>query len=295
MEQLGAARERWSDSLLTEGTVFTSSDCWQFTRHSVGYMLDSGLSWIEPEETELEKIVRFGDYLRSQNIDFVVAVVPNKTDVYLDKIAQEAVATSLANPQYHYAVHQLRNAGIEVVDGAESMKRSRADAVPLFLRTHDLLSPEGINILARRIAATIKGMSWYAQLQSVAYYKTESSRWNTNDLETCEAQIKCMSDSLRYSQITTQDGEPYRPNKAAPIVLSGQYTRLYEDMVAKNAGLPSLLAYELSCPNDWVILWTHNLEAYFDAIKKRMQAKRYAPKAVIFVVDVIALAGERVK
>jgi hypothetical protein len=289
---LDSTSVKWHDSLLSNKNIFRAQDCWLFGKASLKYMFEVKPSAIGMRDGDLRLVADFSKRLKAKNISFIVVPLPNKTDLYADKIIGNR-SNEIPNPNYYKVLNQFAAEGIEcinILDTMNKLKNNGNISDHLFLSAYDFFSPKGIEFIAEAISEKLKMYPWYGELARTPYTSKESKDGNFTDVNFDSMQKECLKDTLHFNQVFSEDGQPYKACKTAPIVISGQSTRLYEDIISKNAGLPSLVAEKLATKTNWVILWMFDLKSYLNALEKRISKKNTSPKAIVFVIDILDIA-----
>ena len=98
---------------------FKGKDDWLFFRGEVAYLNSGDMSLQAPDKNPIPHLVEFAKFLKSKNISLIFAPVPNKSDVYFEKLPVDNPPKDLygiVNPYARKMLRDLQNAGIEVID-----------------------------------------------------------------------------------------------------------------------------------------------------------------------------------
>ena len=290
-EYLNSGPINWSDSTATGKVLFRRPDCWFFNKNSLTYMLSRELSATKIEEKNMGLISSLARSFKTKGIDLIVVPLPGKTDLYGDKVVP-GVKHPIPNPLYYWTLRRLEVEHIEYVNVLDTMQRmvlENSNAAELFLRSYDFLSPRGVSIVAEEVSRKIREMPWYLGCTKTYFSRRASKDAYFADVATRGVPEACAKQDVEFTRVFDKAGKPFRPTANAPIIVTGQYSRLYEDMISSNSGLPSLIADNLSCSLDWVVQLIDDLPSLPRAIGKRIGESTVSPKVVILVVDMVAL------
>ncbi len=256
------------DTLPENQMGIEGNDGWLFFVKSLQYILGADITRQTPEKNPLPHLSSFKKYLDSLNINFLFVVVPNKEEVYFEKLLPESESINqnqFINPFSRKFLHDLQNAGIEVIDllphflKAKSEDSSFTEAVYQKQDTH--WSYRGLQIAANLIADRIKKYSWYDSYKEKTEYVLNDTFFkrlgDIVDRLPESRQIHYQPVELKAVQVKTTDGVPYKSlNSSAPLMLIGDsFTGVYESVDCKSAGVGAHIAANTGMPVDIITSW----------------------------------------
>lgn len=265
-EKLNEAREHHTKTV-------TGMDGWLFFAPELDH-IKKGKFWgdqalavsrsSKPQNADpLPAILHFHSRLKEKGIRLILLPVPPKAFVYPDKIdGRIRVDEDETVPQLN-RVHQqfyqlLRKEGVEVLDLTPIFLKARGtEENRVYCQQDTHWSGRGCIEAAKILARMIKKMDWYQHVPR-----------KTFEIETREVPIT--GDLLKGLKInrpeketldlrfvgTRSDGtlKPIEPDERSPVlVLGDSHTLIFHsggEMLAKGAGFPDQLSYELGMPVD---------------------------------------------
>lgn len=243
-------------------------DGWLFFVNSLQYHLGGDIAAQAPEKNPLPHLLSFKRFLDSININLLFIAVPNKEDVYFDKLLPENISIpkdQIINPFGRKFLQDIQNAGIEVIDllphflKAKSEDTSFTEEVYQKQDTH--WSYRGLQLAANLIADRIKQYSWYKDYNEKVNYNTrDTSFLKAGDLVDRlpdSRQIQYQPKELKAIQVANPDGTLYKSlNSGAPVMLIGDsFTGVYESIDCKSAGVGAHIAANTGIPVDIITSW----------------------------------------
>lgn len=256
------------DTLPESQMGIEGKDGWLFFVKSLQYILGGDITRQAPEKNPLPHLLSFKKYLDSLDINLLFVTVPNKEEVYFEKLLPDSEVISrnqYINPFSRKFLHDLQNAGIEVIDllphflKAKSEDSSFAETVYQKQDTH--WSYRGLQIAADLIADRIKKYSWYdSYKEKTEYVLNDTSFKRLGDIVDRlpeSRQIHYQPVELKAIQVKTSDGVPYKSlNSSAPLMLIGDsFTGVYESVDCKSAGVGAHIAANTGMPVDIITSW----------------------------------------
>ena len=148
--------------------VYLGRDGWLFYRPDVDYLTEPG--FLEPARLKqrshaadvqpdpVKAIVQFRDQLAARGIDLLVLPVPTKASIEGEKLSAKAQpAETLQNRSFGEFQKRLNAAGVRVFYSAPALMERKAAAPnePLYLRTDTHWRPATMELIARRLAASL--------------------------------------------------------------------------------------------------------------------------------------------
>jgi alginate O-acetyltransferase complex protein AlgJ len=241
-------------------------DGFLFYRNGFDYIAGGDLEKQKRGKNPLPVIVEWQRMLRANGVDFLFVPVPDKAEIFPDKVAGasgDALDGKIVNPYARKLLVDLAAAGVETVDlwrpFLEDRKRDRNAAEPLFQKQDTHWTPRGMSVAAAAIAARIKQYPWYAELapQSKRYREKPASFQRYGDLH---ARLKegekrqLQPESLTAAQVVGPDGALYVDDPDSPVVVLGDsFTGVLELTDCEHAGLSAHIAKGIGAPVDLVM------------------------------------------
>jgi alginate O-acetyltransferase complex protein AlgJ len=255
-------------SLPKEQMAFSGKDGWLFFRNEIEYLNSGDLALQPPADNPLPRLREFNKLLEKQGITLLFCPVPNKSDVYFEKLpAGSAPADStIINPYSRKFLSDLRQTGIGVIDLLPlflSAKREDAQSKESLFQKHDThWTSRGLTLAAKYIAGRIRRLVWYGEASKnlVRYRMRDTAFLRQGDLVDKlpgSEQSAYPADEINGQQILNPDGSLYKANNPdAPILLIGDsFTGVFELVDCKGAGVGAHIAAETGLPVDVITSW----------------------------------------
>ncbi len=256
------------DTLSENQMGIERSDGWLFFVKSLQYISGGDLTRQAPQKNPLPHLLSFKKYLDSLNINLLFVAVPNKEEVYFEKLLPGSVNISqnqYINPFSRKFLHDMQNAGIEVIDLMPHFLKAKSDdssfTETVYQKQDTHWSNRGLQITAKLIADRIKQYSWYEDhKEKISYVMNDTSFQRLGDIVDRlpeSRQIHYQPIELKATQVKTSDGIPYKSlNSSAPIMLIGDsFTGVYESVDCKGAGVGAHIAANTGMPVDIITSW----------------------------------------
>ncbi|MBN1577976.1 MAG: hypothetical protein JW913_15560 [Chitinispirillaceae bacterium] len=240
---------------------------WLFFRKSIDYILGGDLTLQSELTNPLPHVIELKNYLAESGVDLLFVAVPNKEEVYFDRIGDfvPVPAVPLVNPYGRKFLADLQQAGVEVVDLLPAFLKAKVEdslaGMEVYQRQDTHWSGRGMEIAAGLVAERIKAFSWYQRFtDTVSYSLTDTTVLRLGDLAERlpqERQAYCKPQSLPLRRVINPDKTPYDGNHvAAPLLLIGDsFTGVFELVDCKSAGIGSHIAYRTRIPVDIITSW----------------------------------------
>ena len=242
-------------------------DGWLFFRKEINFMLGGDLSNQPDDKKPLPHIVAINKLCKDRGINLLFVVVPNKSDVYFEKLSP-FIQTSppLINPYGRKFLRDLQESGVEVVDLLPLFLKAKNDdprSFELLYQKQDThWTNRGLQIAAAAIADRIKQYTWFpeARKSAVTYLVHDTTFIRQGDIVDKMPENK-RGDyppvTLQASQIRTTDGKLFQQNnRQAPLLLIGDsFTGVFELVDCKSAGVGANIAAITSLPVDIITSW----------------------------------------
>jgi SGNH hydrolase-like domain, acetyltransferase AlgX len=243
-------------------------DGWLFFRKEIDYLNGGDLTKQAPDKNPLPHLVEFKKYLAQHNASLLFAAIPNKSDVYFERLPVNAPGdpAAIINPYCRKFLRDLQNSGIEVVDllpAFLSAKRDDPKSKEALYQKHDThWTDRGLEIAANLIADRIKRYTWYSEASTtpLRYSTVDTVFTRQGDIvdKLPEADKTLFPpDSLSAKQVHNSDGSLFKGNNPdAPILLIGDsFTGVFELVDCKGAGVGAHIAAETGIPVDIITSW----------------------------------------
>ena len=248
---------------------FKGKDDWLFFRGEAFYLNSGDLSLQPQDKNPLPHLIEFKKFLESKNISLIFVPVPNKSDIYFEKLPVNVAIQDtfgIIHPYYRKFLKDLQTAGIEVIDllpaFLEAKKEDSKNKESIY-QIHDThWTSRGIQIAAQLIGNRIKQYSWYKDLEKngIKYSLKDTFFLRLGDIvdklpEADKNNFKPVQISAK--QVLNPDKTPYKAaNPDAPIMLIGDsFTGVFELIDCKSAGIGSHIAYTTGLPVDIITSW----------------------------------------
>jgi alginate O-acetyltransferase complex protein AlgJ len=230
-------------------------------------MFGGDLSKQPEDKNPLPHIAEFKKMCDDRNIDLLFVAVPNKSDVYFEKL-YDAIPRSvtLVNPYGRKFLRDLQESGVEVIDLLPLFLKAKRDdpksIEPLYQKQDTHWTNRGLQIAAAALAQRIKEYSWFteAKKSGVSYLIHDTTFIRQGDIvdklpENRRGDYPPVT--LQASQILTTDGSLFRQNNCtAPLLLIGDsFTGVFELVDCKSAGVGANIAALTSLPVDIITSW----------------------------------------
>jgi alginate O-acetyltransferase complex protein AlgJ len=270
---------------------FKGKEDWLFFRGEVSYMNCGDMSLQAPDKNPIPHLVEFAKFLKSKNISLIFVPVPNKSDVYFEKLPVDNPPKDpygIINPYARKMLRDLQNAGIEVIDllpaflAAKKEDAKNKEAVYQRQDTH--WTDRGLEIAAQRIADRVNQYSWYPDVakSAVKYSVKDTTFMRQGDLvdKLAEADKTAFpAVEIAAKQVHNPDGSLYKgANPDSPIMLIGDsFTGVFELVDCKAAGVGAHVSALTGIPLDIVTSWGGGplvRDKFYRARKNMLDKKR---------------------
>ncbi|MGA3051086.1 MAG: hypothetical protein ABSE00_04115 [Chitinispirillaceae bacterium] len=248
--------------------AFSGKDGWLFFRNEIEYLNGGDLALQPPADNPLPQLREFNKLLARQGITLLFCPVPNKSDIYFEKLpAGGAPADStIINPYSRKFLSDLQQAGIGVIDLLPiflSAKREDAQFKESLFQKHDThWTSRGVALAAQHIAGRIRSLAWYgeASRNSVRYGMRDTTFLRQGDLVDKlpkSEQSVYPADEITGQQVLNPDGSLYKANNpdASILLIGDSFTGVFELVDCKGAGIGAHIAAETGLPVDVITSW----------------------------------------
>ena len=239
-------------------------DGFLFFRNGLDYVTGGDLEKQPRGKNPLPVIVEWKKRLASQGVDFLFVPVPDKTEIFPDKIApgHGELVGQVVNPFARKLLLDLARAGVETVDLwqplLEDRKREPAAAEPLFQRQDTHWTPRGMTIAANVIAARIKRYPWFGELAPARTYTEKNApfkRYGDLHSRLRDADKKrYQPEELVGRQVVGPEGQLYDDDPDSRVVILGDsFTGVMELTDCEHGGVSAHIARQIGAPVDLVM------------------------------------------
>jgi hypothetical protein len=200
----------------SKNRVVTGRDGWLFYTPELAYVLRS------IPKSNFEHILGFDAAMRRLGTTLVVVPVPNKIDVYADRLTRVKPPFPVKKSRADL-IDRLRKAGVCVVDLVPEYKRIR-DSRPMFdpFQTH--WTSDGIDVAARTVASAIDSiMAAKGIVRTTQYQVRDSEVMTFGDLRNrlCKNPKNSPVYAALVHRVYCADSTPYHDEKASRILVLG--------------------------------------------------------------------------
>lgn len=262
-----AGQKKILDGLPDGQMGYQGTEDWVFFRKAFEYTSAGDLNDQPKEKNPLPNLVEFKKYLDGQNVNLLFVPVPNKAEVYFEKLGVEVPEDpeAIINPYSRKILSDLQEAGIEVIDvlprllKAKTEDESTGGSVYQHQDTH--WTNRGLQIVAGLIADRIKKYSWFGDLadRKVDFDVIDTTFTRTGDIvdKLPESErTRYPAVELEARQVKLPNGKKYRGERTAPILLIGDsFTGVFEYVDCKSAGVGAHVAVNTGIPVDIITSW----------------------------------------
>lgn len=257
-----------SSSIPSEQMGIEGKDGWLFFLKSLQYLLGGDITSQITEKNPLPHLQSFKEFLDNQNINLLFVAIPNKEEVYFDKLLSDSIAIpgdQIVNPFSRKILKDIQNAGIEVIDLLPSFLKAKAEDSlyneAIYQKQDTHWSYRGLQIAADLISDRIKQYSWFISYKDKQeYVMVDATFQRSGDIVDRLPESKKVNYhpiNLQAKQVRTPDGALYKSlNSSAPIMLIGDsFTGVYESVDCKSAGVGAHIAANTGLPVDIITSW----------------------------------------
>ena len=265
-EKLGAGNEQ----------VYCGRSGWLFFRPAVDHLIGPGfvdeqeLAWAadrgnelgEPRQSDpMPAILQFRDQLANRGIELLLVPVPVKAAVYPELLSGRYATDgeALSNPSFADFLAELADRQVRVFDPTRLIAEAKENGGELqYLRTDTHWTPRAVDLVADRLATTVRGLVDLEQAESVRYTSETATISNTGALtEMLELPTVFPPQEVRIDVVHNDDGAPWRRRRSAEVLLLGDsFTNIYSQEGlgwGAGAGLAERLSYHLQQPVDALV------------------------------------------
>jgi alginate O-acetyltransferase complex protein AlgJ len=256
--------------------VYCGRSRWLFYRPAVDHLTGPGFleeqqqakraaagnEWQQPPQPDpLPAILEFRDQLAGRGIELLLLPVPVKASVHPEFLSRRYAGNDQAvhNPSHDDFLVRLEAEGVRVFDPTELlMDAALSTGKPQYLATDTHWTPEAVDLVARKLANTVRKTVDFSKKNSVRYVNAEAPVGNVGDLaEILELSSLYPTQIVDTGVVKKPNGKPWRPvRRAEVLVLGDSFANIYSEEKlgwGGGAGLAQRLSYHLRRPVDAVI------------------------------------------
>ncbi len=268
---------------------FKGKDNWLFFRGEASYLNSGDMSLQAPDKNPIPHLIEFNKILKSKNISLLFVPIPNKSDVYYDKLPLNNAPKDnyeLIHPYARKMLKDIQAAGVEVVDLLPAFLAAKKDdekSKEALYQKHDThWTSRGLAIAAQALSDRIKTYSWYSEVPKVKYTVKDTTFLRQGDIVDKLAEADKTSFNaveLAAQRVFTPDGAAFKGgNPDAPVMLIGDsFTGVFELVDCKAAGVGAHIAAQTQIPVDIVTSWGGGplvRDKFYRARKNALDKKR---------------------
>jgi alginate O-acetyltransferase complex protein AlgJ len=247
---------------------FKGKDGWVFFRKDIDFLNAGDLNSQPAKTNPFPSLVEFNKFLKKRNIAMLFVAVPDKAEVYFEKLPRKSPSDALTiiNPYSRKFLKDMQDSGIEVIDLLPLFLSAKNDDAKykegIYQKQDTHWTDRGLEIAAQAIAARIKQFGWYGEMSKgrVDYSVKDTFFERQGDI----ADKLAEADKALYPAVTLEAVQVYTPqgklftpgNPHAPILLMGDsFTGVFEIVDCKGAGVGAHIAEKTSLPVDIITSW----------------------------------------
>ena len=245
---------------------FMGKEGWLFFNKGIDYLHSGDLIRQPPGKNPLPLLVEFQGYLALNKVPLLFVVVPDKAEVYFDKLPIKTPEDiySIVNPYGRKFLKDAQDAGVEVIDVLPLFLAAKRDDPKqregLFQKQDTHWSKRGLLIAAEAVSERIRQYDWYSTIKQETYSTKDTMVQKQGDLvdKLAEAdRIKFPPAAVEANQVIGRDNRPYKPNDgSSPILLIGDsFTGVFELIDCKGAGVGAHIAQKTGIPVEVITSW----------------------------------------
>lgn len=246
---------------------YEGKDGWLFFRKDLEYGTGGDLANQPNEKNPLAHIAELKRFLDKHNVSLLFVAVPNKTEVYFEKLPFDSPTDPLTivNPYERKFLSDLQDSGVEVIDLLPSFLKAKTEdnvnVEPVYQKQDTHWTTRGLRLAAELIAQRIKSYSWYRDLSKdkAAFSNHDTATVRQGDIVERlpeQLRVKYPPVELAAHQVRNPDGTPFKSSKDAPIILMGDsFTGVFESVDCKNSGVGANIAEKTGVPLDIITSW----------------------------------------
>jgi hypothetical protein len=256
--------------------VYCGRSRWLFYRPAVDHLTGPGFleerqlakraaagnEWQAPPQPDpLPAILEFRDQLADRGIELLLVPVPVKASVHPDFLSRRYADNDQAihNPSHDDFLARLEAEGVRVFDPTPILMHAAVSTgEPQYLSTDTHWAPEAVDLVARKLAITVRKTVDLSKKDRVRLTSREAPVSNVGDLaEMLELSSLFPAQTVDTAVVERPNGKPWRAVRSAEVLLLGDsFSNIYDEKQlgwGTGAGLAQRLGYHLRRPIDALI------------------------------------------
>jgi alginate O-acetyltransferase complex protein AlgJ len=215
-----------------------------------------------PQPDPVAGIVAFRNQLKARGIELIVMPTPVKPTIHGEPLTRRLPArhAPLRNASYAEFAARLEREGVRVFDCADLLA-ARKVAGPQYLKTDTHWRPDAMRAAASETARRARAAAPLPRLDAGLYSRTNRTVTARGDialmLKLPAGQTRFPPETVSIEPIVAADGQPWKPDPAAPVLLLGDsFSAIYstaEMNWGTAAGFAEQLSAELNLPVDRIV------------------------------------------
>ncbi|MFN2352714.1 MAG: hypothetical protein ABR497_12300, partial [Kiritimatiellia bacterium] len=258
--------------------AYCGRERWLFYRPDVDYLIEPGFldparlarrranahEWVAlPQPDPRPALLDLQAGLRDRGIELLLLPVPAKPMVHPEKLAAAGAAMPPPprNRSYERFMHDLRDAGLPVYDGAAELLKNAAAAAPQYLATDTHWRPQALRLVAEDLARFIREWGVLPEQPPTAYNSVSLELAAQGDIAAMlrlpDGQDYYADEQVLLEQVRDQDGLWQADPGADVLVLGDSFANIYslESMGwGEAAGFVEHLSLALQRPLDRIAI-----------------------------------------
>jgi alginate O-acetyltransferase complex protein AlgJ len=216
-----------------------------------------------PRPDPLPAILALHAMLGERGIELVLLPTPVKPQIHPERLTARSTAGEvLRNPSYGELLDRLEAAGIELFDASRPLLADRTESEGQYLRADTHWTPTGMEAVARELAGHLEDRVEWARPPVRGYRQRVAVVEGVGDIA---AMLRLPAPArlfppqrVEVARVLAPDGRPWRPDRAAEVLLLGDsFTNIYSDAAlgwGSGAGFAEQLSFHLGRPVDRIAL-----------------------------------------
>jgi len=227
-------------------------------------------------------LLTFNAALARRGITLVLLPTPVKPSIHPEHLGLETSAAPVRNASFTQFAEELRGAGVLLFDPAPVLTGIVETGDPAYLTRDTHWRPEAVQAVARELARFLQRETSLPNREPVSY-RTRSARVRTQGdsmvlLDLPANQQRYPNEDVELRQPLTPNGQPWRPDPSAAVLLLGDsFTNIYSLPAmgwGAGAGLAEQLSLSLDRPLDRLVQNDNGAFATREALARELASGR---------------------
>ena len=206
-------------------------------------------------------LIQFNQALARRGITLVLLPTPVKPTIHPEHLGLARSIAPVRNVSFATFVEEIRAAGVLLFDPAPMLADLGARGDPAYLATDTHWRPESVIEVAQHLARFLERATPLPALQPVSPDTRPARASNWGDtvglLNLRDHRSPYATETVALRQVLTPDGEPWRPDRSADVLLLGDsFSNIYSQAAmgwGEGAGLGEQLSAALRRPVDRLV------------------------------------------